>query len=170
MKRVSFPKSRPVSRRQRYKSLLDKKERPWGPYYVGVYDLGDIRDHRPLFVPFPASARASRFVSLAPAQVRKASRAVDPNIFRLLPVDDYAEIPDVRWPNDHEDGAHVGVSAPAPKFETVARGKDVGCIRVAESIHCPPVHTLKPDVAAAHAVASELAKRGAAPRVDVDEL
>ena len=65
---------------------------------------------------------------------------------------------------------HVGVSAPAPKFETVARGKDVGCIRVAESIHCPPVHTLKPDVAAAHVVASELAKRGAAPRVDVDEL
>ena len=33
-------------------------------------------------------------------------------------------------------------------YETVTRGSETGCVRVAESIHCPPVHNLGGDVAA----------------------
>ena len=107
---------------QRYTSGLDKRERPWGPYYVGTYDLGAIRESRALFV-------------------RKTSRSVDPNIFKLLPVDDYAQIPDIRWP----DGP-LTVSDPKPRVATVKRGDEDGCVRVAESVHCPPRHMLGADV------------------------
>jgi len=125
------------SAKQRYASTLDRAERPWGPYYLGAYDLGDVRESRALFL-------------------RKASRDVDPNLFALLPVDDFRDIPDLRWPP-----RTVAVSPPPPKArETVTRGSDAGCVRVSESIHCPPVHTLNADVAAAHARAAALPRSG----------
>ena len=74
--------------------------------------------------------------------VRKASRHVDGNIFRVLPVDDYAKIPDLCWP------ATAITLSTTKTYETVSRGAETGCVRVAESIHCPPVHNLGGDVAA----------------------
>ena len=112
------------SHKQRYEAPSHLSTgRPWGPYYVGSYDLGDIKAHRALFV-------------------RKASRHVDGNIFRVLPVDDYAKIPDLRWP------ATAVTLSTTKTYETVTRGSETGCVRVAESIHCPPVHNLGGDVAA----------------------
>ena len=112
------------SHKQRYEAPPHLSTgRPWGPYYVGSYDLGDIKAHRALFV-------------------RKASRHVDGNIFRVLPVDDYAKIPDLRWP------ATAITLSTTKTYETVTRGSETGCVRVAESIHCPPVHNLGGDVAA----------------------
>jgi len=56
--------------------------RPWGPYYLGVYDLAHIRDSGALFI-------------------RKVSSHVDDNLLRLLPVDEPEEIPWITWPT-HE--------------------------------------------------------------------
>ncbi|KAL3823303.1 hypothetical protein ACHAXA_010438 [Cyclostephanos tholiformis] len=63
--------------------------KPWGPYFLGVYDLGSIRDHGALFV-------------------RKVSWTVDSNLVRMLPVRrsnnreegklEWDELPDMRWP------------------------------------------------------------------------
>ncbi len=66
--------------------------KPWGPYFLGVYDLGAIRDSGALFV-------------------RKVSWTVDANLVRMLPVkrrrsDDgeetqtleWDELPNLRWP------------------------------------------------------------------------
>lgn len=124
------------SAKQRYQSKdLDKKERPWGPYYLGSYDLGDIRDHRALFV-------------------RKTSRRVDAAIFDVLPVDDFDDIPATYWPETPV--RRRGISKPAPTFPTVKRGAEEGCVRVAESIHCPPNHKLGDDVHAAKRLAAAL--------------
>ena len=121
------------SGKQRYRApALDKKERPWGPYYLGAYDLGDVRDHRALFV-------------------RKTSRDVDANVFALLPVDDFAQIPALYWP----EGGGLSMSRPQA-YETVSRGDEDGCVRVAESIHCPPVHNLGADVHEAARLVGEL--------------
>ena len=121
------------SGKQRYRApALDKKERPWGPYYLGAYDLGDVRDHRALFV-------------------RKTSRDVDANVFALLPVDDFAQIPALYWP---EGG---GLSRPKPQaYASASGGDEDGCVRVAESIHCPPVHNLGADVHEAARLVGEL--------------
>ena len=95
------------SHKQRYEAPSHLSTgRPWGPYYVGSYDLGDIKAHRALFV-------------------RKASRHVDGNIFRVLPVDDYAKIPDLRWP------ATAITLSTTKTYETVSRGSETGCVRVA---------------------------------------
>mmetsp|Transcript_1095 Transcript_1095/g.2287 ORF Transcript_1095/g.2287 Transcript_1095/m.2287 type:complete len:495 (+) Transcript_1095:83-1567(+) len=61
----------------------------WGPYFLGTYDLGSIRDSGALFV-------------------RKVSWTVDPNLVRMLPVKsssgreegklEWDELPDIRWP------------------------------------------------------------------------
>ena len=67
----------------------------WGPYFLGVYDLGDIKESGALFV-------------------RKVSWTVDDNLVRLLPVvvnsnnssssrdfevdDEWDMLPDIRWP------------------------------------------------------------------------
>mmetsp|Transcript_49555 Transcript_49555/g.105305 ORF Transcript_49555/g.105305 Transcript_49555/m.105305 type:complete len:492 (+) Transcript_49555:128-1603(+) len=60
--------------------------KPWGPYFLGTYDLGSIKDSGALFV-------------------RKVSRAVDGNLVRMLPVRsvregslEWDELPDIRWP------------------------------------------------------------------------
>jgi hypothetical protein len=60
--------------------------KPWGPYFLGVYDLGSIRDSGALFV-------------------RKVSSTVDENLVRMLPVEsdgqeenEWERLPDIRWP------------------------------------------------------------------------
>lgn len=59
--------------------------KPWGPYFLGVYDLGSIKDSGALFV-------------------RKVSRTVDENLVRMLPIERKGEmsewdmLPDIRWP------------------------------------------------------------------------
>lgn len=69
--------------------------KPWGPYFLGVYDLGAIRDSGALFV-------------------RKVSWTVDSNLVRMLPVRrmrssggsgseeteklEWDELPNLRWP------------------------------------------------------------------------
>jgi len=54
--------------------------RSWGPYYLGVYDLHDIRESGALFI-------------------RKVSTQMDGiNLRRLLPVERHEQIPDIDWP------------------------------------------------------------------------
>jgi hypothetical protein len=62
-------------------SGLDMPPQPhtWGPYYLGVYDLADIADSGALFL-------------------RKVSSRIDPNLFLLLPVNTWSEIPRIDWP------------------------------------------------------------------------
>lgn len=57
------------------------KPRVWGPYFLGVYDLANIIDHGALFI-------------------RKVSVTLDPNIVRLLPVQDWSELPYIGWPDE----------------------------------------------------------------------
>jgi Core-2/I-Branching enzyme len=58
--------------------ILDQPK-VWGPYFLGVYDLGHIRDSGSLFA-------------------RKVSALLDANMVQLLPVDDATDIPPVHWP------------------------------------------------------------------------
>ncbi|KAL7568027.1 hypothetical protein ACA910_004607 [Epithemia clementina (nom. ined.)] len=53
--------------------------RPWGPYYLGIYDLKEIRQSGALWV-------------------RKVSQHVDANLWHFLPVDQFADIPPIDWP------------------------------------------------------------------------
>lgn len=53
--------------------------RVWGPYYLGIYDLGNIKYSGALFI-------------------RKISSMVDSNMISLLPVDHIDQIPDIYWP------------------------------------------------------------------------
>jgi hypothetical protein len=57
------------------------KPRSWGPYYLGVYDLGEIRRSGALFI-------------------RKVTTQIDPNVPQLLPVERSEDIPLIDWP-DH---------------------------------------------------------------------
>ena len=68
---------------QRYEAPGDGTGRAWGPYYLGTYDLKDIKDSGALFI-------------------RKVSPLVDANILRILPVDDHSLIPDISWPGTSE--------------------------------------------------------------------
>ena len=54
--------------------------RVWGPYFLGVYDFGGIRETGALFI-------------------RKVSALVDLNMVRLLPVDRRNQIPNIQWPD-----------------------------------------------------------------------
>ena len=65
--------------------------RPWGPYFLGVYDLRAIR-------------------SLGALYIRKVSQRIDSNLYNLLPVNHQDEIPPIGWP------AEVQVS-PVPNWE-----------------------------------------------------
>jgi len=60
----------------------------WGPYYLGVYDLKDIKDSGALFV-------------------RKISVSVDENMYRVLPVDRREDIPEIGWVNHQVDLSDV---------------------------------------------------------------
>lgn len=55
--------------------------KPWGPYYLGVYDLANIRQYGALFI-------------------RKVATEIDPNLFSLLPVDAPGDIPLIGWPKE----------------------------------------------------------------------
>ena len=52
-----------------------------GPYYLGTYDLGNIKDSGALFI-------------------RKVAKELDPYLFSLLPVSNKDEIPDIYWPRE----------------------------------------------------------------------
>lgn len=58
-----------------------EQPRSWGPYFLGVYDLKQIKDSGALFV-------------------RKVSDRVDYNIVEMLPVDDSNCIPRIGWPKE----------------------------------------------------------------------
>jgi hypothetical protein len=69
---------------QRYQipsSLLHRLDQPrvWGPYFLGVYDLGMIRQTGALYA-------------------RKISVLVDDNMVRILPVRRREDIPNIHWP------------------------------------------------------------------------
>ena len=69
---------------QRYEvpeSSIADEPKVWGPYFLGVYDLGNLKDSGALFV-------------------RKVSTFLDPNIVHLLPVDHVDELPNIRWPKE----------------------------------------------------------------------
>jgi len=69
---------------QRYevpKSSEADEPKIWGPYFLGIYDLGDIVDSGALFI-------------------RKVSVNVDPNIVYMFPVSRESDIPYIRWPNE----------------------------------------------------------------------
>jgi hypothetical protein len=51
----------------------------WGPYYLGMYDLYDIRQSGALFC-------------------RKVSTLVDVNLIQMLPVDRHDQLPPIQWP------------------------------------------------------------------------
>ena len=52
-----------------------------GPYYLGVYDLANIRDSGAIFI-------------------RKVTKAIDPNLLHLLPVNSRDQIPHIQWPKE----------------------------------------------------------------------
>jgi hypothetical protein len=58
-----------------------EQPRPWGPYFLGTYDLNDIKESGALFI-------------------RKVSDRIDHNLLTLLPVHDPKEIPSISWPKD----------------------------------------------------------------------
>jgi hypothetical protein len=55
--------------------------RPWGPYFLGVYDLENIQRSGALYI-------------------RKVATAIDHNLFNILPVDDPEDIPPISWPKE----------------------------------------------------------------------
>jgi hypothetical protein len=82
----------------KFKSVTDGEgpSRPWGPYFLGLYDLGNIKDSGALFI-------------------RKVSWSVDENLVRMLPVVrrkseedgmllEWDILPDIRWP---ENGVNI---------------------------------------------------------------
>lgn len=73
-----------------------EQPRPWGPYFLGVYDLANVRDSGALFV-------------------RKLSKLVDHNMVRIFPVNQKEEIPDISWPR------HVEISEKPDWEKTKAR-------------------------------------------------
>lgn len=58
-----------------------EKPRPWGPYFLGIYDLNNIRLSGALFI-------------------RKVAQIIDPNLYKILPVDEPGQIPHISWPSD----------------------------------------------------------------------
>lgn len=69
---------------QRYEvpeSSLADAPKPWGPYFLGIYDLRAIRESGALYI-------------------RKVSRFVEPNLYQFLPVEHVDEIPDIYWPDE----------------------------------------------------------------------
>jgi len=58
-----------------------EQPKAWGPYFLGTYDLNNIRLSGALYV-------------------RKVARLVDPNIYEILPVDIPQLIPTISWPSN----------------------------------------------------------------------
>lgn len=72
-----------------------EQPRPWGPYFLGIYDLDNIRRSGALFI-------------------RKVSQLIDGNIYRILPVNHSSDIPRIGWPTE------VKLS-PVPNWEKTVR-------------------------------------------------
>lgn len=73
-----------VHKNQRYdvsESSIADSPKPWGPYFLGIYDLRAIRDSGALFI-------------------RKVSQFVEPNLYQVLPARRKEDIPDLFWPNE----------------------------------------------------------------------
>ena len=76
-----------LSTKQRYKVLNNNENdndtihvKPWGPYYLGIYDLQSIRQSGSLYI-------------------RKVSSLVDENLYRVLPVSNFIQdVPIIGWP------------------------------------------------------------------------
>ena len=58
-----------------------EQPRPWGPYFLGTYDLGSIRSSGALFI-------------------RKVSERIDANLVRLFPIESASDIPPFEWPRE----------------------------------------------------------------------
>lgn len=88
---------------QRYEvpesSLVDEPK-VWGPYFLGVYDLSNIKESGALFI-------------------RKVSVYVDRNIVDLLPVQDTNDLPSIQWPEELK-------ISPSPNKEKEGKEKDRG--------------------------------------------
>ncbi|KAL3941277.1 MAG: hypothetical protein SGARI_000657 [Bacillariaceae sp.] len=92
---------------QRYevpKSSGVEAPRPWGPYFLGVYDLANIRDSGALFV-------------------RKVANVIDYNLYHLLPVDKPEQIPRIGWPKEVELSDVPDWEATLQKYKTRALHK-----------------------------------------------
>ena len=55
--------------------------KPWGPYFLGVYDLRSIRRTGALYI-------------------RKVSQFVEPNLYTILPAATVEQIPELFWPHE----------------------------------------------------------------------
>jgi len=68
--------------------------KPWGPYFLGVYDLGNIRDSGAIFIRKVSSTVDENLVNMLPV-VRKSEspRNLD------LPAWEWDELPDINWPS-----------------------------------------------------------------------
>jgi len=69
---------------QRYEvpdSSIADQPKVWGPYFLGIYDLGNIKSSGCLFI-------------------RKVSKYVDPNIVNMFPVDSFDSLPNIIWPDE----------------------------------------------------------------------
>jgi hypothetical protein len=55
--------------------------KPWGPYFLGVYDLESIQESGALYV-------------------RKVSHFMDSNLYKILPVEHADDIPPIGWPKE----------------------------------------------------------------------
>jgi Core-2/I-Branching enzyme len=55
--------------------------KPWGPYFLGVYDLESLHESGALYI-------------------RKVSQWMDPNLYKILPVEHADDIPPIGWPKN----------------------------------------------------------------------
>lgn len=103
---------------QRYRVPDSSQEleepRPWGPYFLGVYDLANIRESGALFI-------------------RKVSEHVDHNLINLLPVERSEDIPPIQWPEE------VTISEKPDwekkKAELIAKAKENEHQKETEEVH-----------------------------------
>jgi Core-2/I-Branching enzyme len=73
-----------LPRFQRYDvpdSSIADVPKPWGPYFLGAYDLRSIRETGALYI-------------------RKVSKYVEPNLYNIFPVSRTDDIPDIFWPKE----------------------------------------------------------------------
>eukprot|EP00519_Triparma_laevis_P004114 CAMPEP_0182506646 /NCGR_PEP_ID=MMETSP1321-20130603/21687_1 /TAXON_ID=91990 /ORGANISM="Bolidomonas sp., Strain RCC1657" /LENGTH=411 /DNA_ID=CAMNT_0024712421 /DNA_START=225 /DNA_END=1457 /DNA_ORIENTATION=+ len=70
--------------KQRIKAIEGIEPRVWGPYFLGIYDLSDIKESGALFI-------------------RKVSLAVEPNLYNIFPKGSREEVenlPNISWHNE----------------------------------------------------------------------
>ena len=72
----------------------EESARSWGPYFLGVYDFGDIRDSGALFIRKVSWIVDKKLVNLLP--VVKSRRDMSSDIYAAW---EWDELPDFRWPS-----------------------------------------------------------------------